>query len=72
MDDSLSISGEFDIIFCRNVIIYFDKITQERVINKLCEKLKLGGYFFLGHSESITNMRVPLKQLKPTVFRKVG
>jgi chemotaxis protein methyltransferase CheR len=72
MDDSLSIPGEFDIIFCRNVIIYFDKITQERVINKLCEKLKLGGYFFLGHSESITNMRVPLEQLKPTVFRKVG
>jgi chemotaxis protein methyltransferase CheR len=72
MDDSLSIAGEFDIVFCRNVIIYFDKITQEKVINKLCEKLKPGGYFFLGHSESITNMRVPLEQLKPTVFRKVG
>jgi chemotaxis protein methyltransferase CheR len=72
MDDTLAVSGEFDIIFCRNVIIYFDKITQEKVINKLCQKLRPGGYFFLGHSESITNMEVPLEQLKPTVFRKIG
>ena len=72
MDDTFALSQEFDIVFCRNVIIYFDKITQEKVINKLCEKLKPGGYFFLGHSESITNMRVPLDQLKPTVFRKIS
>jgi chemotaxis protein methyltransferase CheR len=72
MDDTLDVSGDFDIIFCRNVIIYFDKTTQEKVINKLCAKLKPGGYFFLGHSESITNMRVPLEQLKPTVFRKTS
>lgn len=72
MDDTLAIAADFDIVFCRNVIIYFDKITQEKVINKLCEKLKPGGYFFLGHSESITNMRVPLEQLRPTVFKKVG
>lgn len=72
MDHSLSVAGEFNVIFCRNVIIYFDKITQERVINKLCEKLQPGGYFFLGHSESITNMQVPLEQLKPTIFRKIG
>lgn len=71
MDESLNISADFDIIFCRNVIIYFDKNTQEKVINKLCEKLKPGGFFFLGHSESITNMRVPLEQLKPTVFQKL-
>jgi chemotaxis protein methyltransferase CheR len=71
MDDSLDIASDFDIVFCRNVIIYFDKITQEKVINKLCDKLKLGGYFFLGHSESITGMHVPLEQLKPTVFRKI-
>ncbi len=71
IDEVLNISADFDIIFCRNVIIYFDKNTQEKVINKLCEKLKPGGFFFLGHSESITNMRVPLEQLKPTVFQKL-
>ncbi len=71
MDDHFEVPFVFDIIFCRNVIIYFDKITQEKVINRLCSKLKPGGYFFLGHSESITNMQVPLTQLKPTIFQKI-
>lgn len=71
IDNELPVPADFDIIFCRNVIIYFDKITQEKVINKLCNKLRTGGYFFLGHSESISNMEVPLIQIKPTIFRKV-
>ncbi len=71
MDDNYNISDNFDIIFCRNVLIYFDRETQERVINKLCSKLKHNGFFFLGHSESITNFNVPLQQLKPTIFRKI-
>ena len=65
MDNSYNINEIFDVIFCRNVLIYFDRETQERVINKLCTKLKPNGYFFLGHSESITSMKVPLKQIKP-------
>ncbi len=68
MDAEYSVDSDFDIIFCRNVLIYFDKETQERVINKLCQKLKPGGYFFLGHSESILGKNVPLKQLEPTVY----
>lgn len=71
MDSSYSLGETFDVIFCRNVLIYFDRETQERVINKLCTKLKPNGYFFLGHSESITSMQVPLKQIKPTIFRKI-
>lgn len=71
MDDSYNINESFDIIFCRNVLIYFDREIQQKVINKLCTHLKTGGYFFLGHSESITGMQVPLVQLKPTVFMKV-
>ncbi len=71
MDDSYSVNEDFDIIFCRNVLIYFDRPTQQDVINKLCKYLKTGGYFFLGHSESISGMDVPLVQLKPTVFMKV-
>jgi chemotaxis protein methyltransferase CheR len=63
------IKSDFDIIFCRNVLIYFDKTTQERVINKFCSHLKSGGLLFLGHSESIIGMNVPLKQIKPTVYR---
>jgi len=71
MDDVYSINQIFDIVFCRNVIIYFDHETQERVITKLCSKLKTGGYLFLGHSESIAGMNLPLVNVKPTVFRKI-
>lgn len=71
MDAQYHVDKEFDIVFCRNVLIYFDRETQQQVINKLSSKLKPNGYFFLGHSESITNMNVPLKQIKPTIFRKV-
>ena len=70
MDAYYSVPENFDIIFCRNVLIYFDRDTQERVINKLATKLKPNGYFFLGHSESITNFDVPLIQLRPTIFRR--
>jgi len=71
MDNSYNINESFDVIFCRNVLIYFDRETQESVINKLCTKVKPNGYFFLGHSESITSMHVPLKQIKPTIFHKI-
>lgn len=66
-----SITEKYDIVFCRNVLIYFSRETQEAVINKLCEKIRSGGYLFLGHSESITNMIVPLERIKPTVFKKI-
>ncbi len=71
MDSNYSTPDNFDVIFCRNVLIYFDRETQEKVINKLCNYLKKGGFFFLGHSESITNMNVPLQQVKPTIFRRI-
>jgi chemotaxis protein methyltransferase CheR len=71
MDSSYNVPKDFDIIFCRNVLIYFDRETQEKVINKLCMHLKPGGYFFLGHSESISGIDVPLKPLKPTMFVKI-
>ena len=70
MDAVYAVHDTFDLVFCRNVLIYFDRPTQEDVINKLCAKLKPGGYFFLGHSESITNMRLPLKQIRPTIFQR--
>jgi chemotaxis protein methyltransferase CheR len=70
MDSNYPVDSEFDIIFCRNVLIYFDRDTQQQVITKLASKLVFDGFFFLGHSESITNMKVPLRQIKPTIFRK--
>ena len=73
MDDMyLQVPKNHDVVFCRNVLIYFDRPTQEKVINKLCTHLKPDGYFFLGHSESITGIDVPLKQIKPTIFKKIN
>ena len=73
MDDSYGLmKADYDFIFCRNVLIYFDKPTQERVINKFCSHLKPGGLLFLGHSESIIGMKLPLKQIRPTVYRYEG
>lgn len=71
MDSSYNTKSLFDVIFCRNVLIYFDRNTQEAVINKLCQRIEPNGYLILGHSESILNMDVPLKQVKPTIYRKV-
>lgn len=70
MDNTYAINDMFDIIFCRNVLIYFDKETQEKVISKQCSKLKPKGFYFLGHSESTTGIDVPLLQMKPTIFQK--
>lgn len=71
MDTTFPIYDTFDVVFCRNTLIYFDRETQEKVITKLCNHLMPSGYFFLGHSESITNMNVPLKNIKPTIFKKI-
>lgn len=71
MDVAYNINETFSVIFCRNVLIYFDRVTQEKVINKLCQHLEPGGIFFIGHSESLSGMNVPLEHIKPTVFRKI-
>ncbi len=71
MDDDYSISTSKNIIFCRNCLIYFDKPTQESVIRKLIKHLVPGGYLFLGHSETIFGMDLPLKTVGPTIFKKI-
>ncbi|MFK5857080.1 MAG: CheR family methyltransferase [Bacteroidota bacterium] len=60
-----------DVIFCRNTLIYFDRQTQQRVINHLISNLPIGGYLFLGHSESLINMSFPLKNVFPSVYKKI-
>jgi len=73
MDSSFGLNrADYDVIFCRNVLIYFDRETQENVIMKFCSHLKPGGLLFLGHSESIIGMSLPLRQIRPTVYRFEG
>ena len=70
MDASYPVGEPMDIIFCRNVLIYFDKDTQEKVVRRLCDCLRPGGYLFLGHSESIAGMDLPVSTVSYTVFMK--
>lgn len=70
MDDAYPVGRDMDIIFCRNVLIYFDKPTQERVLKKLCSHLRVGGYLFLGHSESLTGIDLPVTAVANTVFQR--
>jgi chemotaxis protein methyltransferase CheR len=70
MDEALDVDYDFDLILCRNVLIYFDRTTQEKVVKKMVSHLRTGGYLFIGHSESIYHMQLPLQQVRPTIFQK--
>ena len=70
--DRIALLGKMDVIFCRNVIIYFERPVQQTLIRKLCGKLVEGGYLFLGHSETLHGMTLPLKQVAPMLYRKVS
>lgn len=71
MDDNFGFREPLDVIFCRNVMIYFDKPTQERLINKFYNHLVYGGYFFIGHSETTSGLNVKFVQMQPTIYRKI-
>ncbi len=72
MDEHCALSEPADAIFCRNVIIYFERATQEQLLGRLCRSLKLGGYLFLGHSETVHGFDLPLSRVGSTVYRKVS
>jgi chemotaxis protein methyltransferase CheR len=70
MVDDYCIKDVFDIVFFRNVMIYFDKNTQEAVINKICRNLAPGGYLFVGHSESLAGLDIPVRQVQTAIYCK--
>jgi chemotaxis protein methyltransferase CheR len=63
--------GLFGVIFCRNVMIYFDKPTQEKLVKRFWSQLRSGGYLMVGHSESLTFMAHDYRYIKPAVYQKV-
>jgi chemotaxis protein methyltransferase CheR len=71
MDTSYNVGDPMHIIFCRNVLIYFDKETQEKVLSRLCDNLVKGGILYVGHSETITGLKLPVRQVANTVFKRV-
>lgn len=70
MESSYDIYQPMDIIFCRNVIIYFDRPTQQKVLSRLCHHLKPGGYLFMGHAETLAGMHLPIVPVASTVYKK--
>ncbi len=70
MDERYPVGEPMDLIFCRNVLIYFDKETQMKVVSRLADCLAPGGYLFLGHSESIAGHCLPIVQVANTVFKR--
>lgn len=67
---ALSFPAPFDLIFCRNVMIYFDRPTQEQLVTELARHLAPGGYLLIGHSESLNGLNVPFKCERPSIYRK--
>ncbi len=61
---------QFQVIFCRNVMIYFDRGTQEELVQKLTNKIVPGGYLFVGHSESLTGIKHSLQTVRPAIYRR--
>lgn len=65
------IRDKFHVIFCRNVIIYFERSRQIELLMRLYDHLVPGGYLFLGHSESLAGMSIPVQSVAPTIYRRV-
>lgn len=70
--ESFSWPRPFPVVFCRNVMIYFDRQTQEQVVRRLAACLEPGGYLFVGHAESLTRIAHTLEYVRPAVYRKPG
>ncbi len=70
LNEDLSQAGVFDVIFLRNVLIYFDNVVKKAVIDRLYRQLRPGGWLVIGHSESLNGIEDRLKPLRPTLYRK--
>lgn len=70
MEPAFPFKRKFHVIFCRNVMIYFDAPTKQALVDKFYRHLELGGYLFIGHSESLQRETTPFKYVMPAVYRK--
>jgi chemotaxis protein methyltransferase CheR len=71
MDSDYGIPEKFDAIFCRNVIIYFDRPTQQSILKKITRYLLPGGYLFVGHAETLHELDLPVTPIAPALYRRI-
>jgi chemotaxis protein methyltransferase CheR len=69
--DETPFKGPMDLIFCRNVMIYFDRETIASLVGKFHELLELGGYLFIGHSESLSGLTHKFQYVAPCIYRRI-
>jgi chemotaxis protein methyltransferase CheR len=71
MDSDYGLPEKFDAIFCRNVIIYFDRPTQQSILKKITQYLLPGGYLFVGHAETLHELDLPVTPIAPALYRRI-
>jgi chemotaxis protein methyltransferase CheR len=70
MEAKYPVDTDYDVVFCRNILIYFEPPVQQEVLLRLCRHLRPGGFLFLGHTESLAGFQLPLRSVASTVFRR--
>jgi len=70
MDRDYGFREPLDVVFCRNVMIYFDREAQQQILSRIVDTLRPGGYLIMGHAESLTGVSLPLVQVTPTIYRR--
>jgi chemotaxis protein methyltransferase CheR len=68
--ENFALNETMDIVFCRNVIIYFNRETQEKILQKICNHIRPQGHLFMGHSESLVGQNLPVVQVAPHIYQK--
>ncbi|MFA7534920.1 MAG: CheR family methyltransferase [Desulfuromonadales bacterium] len=71
MDADYEVRKQIDVIFCRNVLIYFDRLTQEAILRRLTDHLSPSRYLFTGHAETLGGMDLPVVHIAPSVYRRI-
>ena len=71
MEEDYGFTDPLDVVFCRNVMIYFDRDTQQTVAQRISRTLRCGGYLFMGHSESLNGLDLPFEQVAPSIYRRL-
>jgi len=72
MDGNYLLKDEFDVVFLRNTLIYFNHQVQQNVLTKVLNNIKTGGYLIIGHSESLINMSLPIRSIAPSIYVKTN
>jgi len=71
LNGNLAGVGDFDVVFLRNVLIYFDLPTKRRIVERIVRQMRPGGWLFIGHSESLNGLDLGLRQERPTIYRRM-